>query len=136
MPRPLAFLALALALLAVPAFGSDSSSGTNLVPNNHGGYNVAQPNAPGFGSDNTPAGTSLVPNNHGGYNTVQPGAGPIAIPFFGSQGFASKVIAQSHAKKNFVMVAIIVDDGHGKHTVYKRVYYATPEEAEAAKAKL
>ena len=136
MPRPFAFLALAL--LAAPAFGSDAPAGTALVPNNHGGYNVVQPDAPGFGSDTpaTPVGTSLVPNNHGGYNVVQPGARGISIPFFGSHGFASKVIAHSHDEKSFVLVPIVVDDGHGKHTVYKRVYYPTPEDAEAAKAKL
>jgi hypothetical protein len=95
-----------LALLVVPAFG-DNSSGTSLVPNNHGGYNVIEGNAP-----------------------------PPAIPFFGSHGFATKVIAQSHDKKSFILVPVVQDDGHGKHTVYKRVYFATPEEAEAAKAKL
>jgi hypothetical protein len=135
MLRPLAFLALAL--LAAPAFGSDTDTGTALVPNNHGGYNVVQPGAPGFGSgSDTPVGTALVPNNHGGYNVVQPGAHGITIPFFGSHGFAAKVIEHSHDPKSFVMVAVVVDDGHGKHTVYKRVYYPTPEDAEAAKAKL
>jgi hypothetical protein len=105
MLRPLPFLAIAL--LAVPAFG-DNSTGTSLIPNNHGGYNVIEGNAP-----------------------------PPAIPFFGSHGFAAKVIAHSHDKKSFIIVPVVQDDGHGnKHTVYHKVYFATPEEAEAAKAKL
>jgi hypothetical protein len=104
MLRPLAFLAL----LTVPAFASDTSGGTSLIPNNHGGYNV-----------------------------VQNGASPITVPFFGSEGYAAHVIAHSHDKKSFILVPGVQDDGHGnKHTVYKKIYFATPEEAEAAKAKL
>jgi len=105
MSRPLAFLALAF--LAVPAFGNDNSSGTFLVPNNHGGYNV-----------------------------VQSGAPPVSIPFFGSHGYASTVIVHSRDKKSFILVPVVQDNGHSKVTVYQRIYFATPEEAEAAKAKL
>jgi hypothetical protein len=105
MSRPLAFFALLI--LAAPAFGNDTSSGTFLVPNNHGGYNVIQGSPP-----------------------------PAALPFFGSHGYATSVIAHSHDKKNFILVPVVQDNGHGKYTVYQRIYFATPEEAEAAKAKL
>ena len=85
-------------------------------------------------NDNNSTGTALVPNNHGGYNVVQPGARPISIPLFGSHGFASVVIAHSHDKKKFILVPVIEDVGHGvKITVYKRIYFATAEEAEAAR---
>ena len=81
-----------------------------------------------------PAGTALVPNNLGGYNVVQPGAHAVSIPFFGTQGYAAGVIAHSHDKPKFILVPVIEDVGHGsKITVYKRIYFATAEEAEAAK---
>ncbi len=98
-------LIAALSLLAASAYATDSGGATVLVTNNHGGYNVAEP-----------------------------GARPGPLPFFGTKGFAAKVIAHSHDKVRFILVPVIEDVGHGgKITVYKRVYFATPEEAEAAK---
>ncbi len=90
--------------------------------------------AAGAYADDTSGGPALVPNNHGGYNVVQPGARPISIPFFGPQGYSAQVIAQSHEKPKFILVPVVQDDGHGnKHTVYKKVRFATAEEAEAAR---
>jgi hypothetical protein len=85
--------------------------------------------------DNPNPGTSLVPNNHGGYNVVQTGGRPISLGFFGSQGYAAKVIAESRAEKpRFILRPVVEDVGHGsKIVVFKRVYFATAEEAEAAK---
>jgi hypothetical protein len=80
--------------------------------------------------------TFLVPNPHGGYNVVQSGGPPSSIPFFGSHGFASNVVAHAHDKPKFILRPFLEDDGHGKKiTVYKRIYFATPEEAEAANLK-
>jgi hypothetical protein len=90
---------------------------------------------PNTGTPST--GTALVPNNHGGYNVVQPSAAT-SIGFFGPQGYASNVIAHSHDyKPNFVLQPVVEDMGHGnKVVVYKKIYFATPEEAEAAKTKV
>ena len=88
-------------------------------------------------ADNASSGPFLVPSPHGGYNVVQGGGPPASIPFFGSHGFAAKAIAHAHDKKNFVIVPVVQDDGHGnKHTVYSKVYVAAPEEPAAAKAKM
>jgi len=82
-------------------------------------------------------GTVLVPNSHGGYNVTQAGAHAISIPFFGTHGYAARVIAEGHNKPNFILVPGVEDVGHGsKVVVYHRVYFATPEEAEAARLKL
>ncbi len=79
-------------------------------------------------------GTALVPNNHGGYNVVQPGASSIAVPFFGAHGAAAVIIARSHEKPKFILVPVVQDAGHGNpHTVYKKIFFATAEEAEAAR---
>ena len=84
-------------------------------------------------SDN-PGGTSLVTNNHGGYNVVQPGGHAFTLPFFGSKGYAAKVDAAAHEPPIFILVPVVQDVGHGdKITVYKRIYFATAEQAEAAK---
>ena len=85
-------------------------------------------------ADDTVSGTALIPNNHGGYNVVQPGAHPISIPIFGPHGFSDQVIAQSHEKPKFILKPVVQDDGHGnKHTIYKKIRFATAEEAEAAR---
>jgi hypothetical protein len=92
----------------------------------------------GANANDTDKGTGLVPNSHGGYNVVQQGASPISIPFFGKHGYAAHVIAESHENKkpNFILVPVSEDVGHGaKITVYKKIRFATPEEAEAAKSK-
>jgi hypothetical protein len=90
--------------------------------------------ASAYATDPSAAGTVLVTNNHGGYNVAEPGARPATLPFFGTKGFAAKVIAHSHDKVRFILVPVVEDVGHGgKITVYKRIYFATPEEAEAAK---
>ncbi len=126
----------AMTALAAGAYANDSDSGTGLVPNNHGGYNVVQPNAAPQGGGGLLNGTSLVPNNHGSYNVVQPNARPITLPFFGSNGYAAHVIADSHNEKpKFVLKAVgLQDDGHGgKHIIYKKIRYATAEQAEAAR---
>jgi len=83
--------------------------------------------------------TLLVPNPHGGYNVIQQGVQRGSIPFFGPHGFAAHVQEQAreeaHQKPKFILVPRVVDDGHGnKHTVYKKLRFATAEEAEAAKA--
>ena len=84
------------------------------------------------------SGTALVTNNHGGYNVVQPGAqgGAVVLPFFGSHGYAAHVIAVAHTEKpKFILKPVVEDVGHGqKIVVYKKIYYATAEDAEAAKA--
>jgi hypothetical protein len=77
--------------------------------------------------------TFIVQNPHGGYNTIQGGPPPSAVPFFGPHGYASAVAAHAHDPIKFILVSKVIDDGHGKHTVYQRVYYSTPEEAQAAK---
>jgi hypothetical protein len=87
--------------------------------------------------DTTPStGTVLVPNNHGGYNTANPNARATAItviPFFGSHGYAAHVAAHSEdTKPKFIIRPVVVDSGHGKVTVYKKIFFATPEEAAAA----
>ena len=81
------------------------------------------------------SGTALVPNNHGGFNVVQPGARPISIPFFGSQGYAARVAAESHSEKpKFILKPVVQDVGHGNpHIVYKKIHFATAEEAEAVR---
>jgi opacity protein-like surface antigen len=76
-----------------------------------------------------------VQNPHGGYNVIQGGAPHQGLAFFGAGGFASHAIAHAHDKPNFILRPTLEDDGHGKKiVVYKKIYYATPEEAEAAKA--
>jgi hypothetical protein len=85
------------------------------------------------------AGTALVTNNHGGYNVVQPGAQAAALPFFGSHGYAAHVVqeARTGEKPKFILVPVAEDVGHGqKVIVYKKIYFATAEEAAAAKAKM
>lgn len=75
---------------------------------------------------------------HGGYNVIQGGAPAPSLPFFGSHGYAVKVVAEErlHKKKSFIIVPTQEDDGHGnKHTVYKKVFFATPDEAAAAQAR-
>jgi len=116
--------ALALAALAAGAQASDSDSGTFVVPSPHGGYNVIQ----GGGK---PASIALF----GFHNVSQGGGKPASIPFFGSFGFTPQVIAQSHEKPKYILrPAGMVDDGHGsKHMIYKKIYFATAEEAEAAR---
>ncbi len=90
----------------------------------------------GVYADNNASGTTLVPNNHGGYNVTQTGAPHASIPFFGSHGFAATVAEHSHEKPKFILQPGSQDDGHGnKHTVYKKIRFATAEEAEAAKLK-
>ena len=126
----------AAAALAAGAYANDSDSGTALVPNNHGGYNVVEPSAMPQNGAGLLNGTSLVPNNHGSYNVVQPNARPVSVPLFGSNGFAARVITESHNEKpKFVLKAVgVQDDGHGgKHIIYKKIRYATAEEAEAAR---
>ena len=104
-PMKLALTVLAMAALAAGAYANDTSSGTYLVPNGHGGFNVAQ----------------------GGEQSG-------SIAFFGSHGFAANVIAHSQDKPKFIIVPAVQDDGHGnKHTIYHKVFFATAEEAEAAK---
>ncbi len=125
-----------MAALAAGAHANDADSGTALVPNNHGGYDVVQPAAMPQNGSGLINGTALVPNNHGGYNVVQPGARPVTIPFFGSNGYAAHVIAQSHNEKpKFFLKAVgVQDDGHGsKHQIYKKIWFATAEDAEAAR---
>jgi len=88
----------------------------------------------GARANDNDAGTVLVPNNHGGYNVVQTGASPVSIPFFGPKGYASIVIAHSHDKPKFILAPVVEDLGHGgKITVYKKIYFATAEQAEAAR---
>jgi len=139
----LTLTALAMAALVSAAYADDNSNGTFLAPSPHGGYNAIQAGGPPssspiFGSHgNASSGTFLAPSPHGGYNVIQAGGPPASIPFFGSHGYATKMIAEEHApgyKKNFILQPVVIDDGHGKHTVYKKIYFATAEEAEAAKA--
>lgn len=135
----LPFTILAVTALAAGAYANDSDTGTALVPNNHGGYNVVEPSAMpqnGAGLLNGTNGTSLVPNNHGSYNVVQPNPRRMIVPIFGSNGYASQVIAESHNDKpKFILKAVgVQDDGHGsKHIIYKKIRYATAEQAEAAR---
>jgi len=99
--------ALSLILAAGSALADPDSSSTYQVQSPHGGYNVIQGNAP-----------------HAG------------LAFFGAGGFASSVVAHSHDKPKFILKAGLEDDGHGKKiVVYKKVYYATAEDAEAARLK-
>jgi hypothetical protein len=83
-------------------------------------------------------GTVLVQNGHGGYNVTQLGAAPATLPFFGAHGAAAQMVAESHEKPKFLLVpAGTQDDGHGgKHQIYKKLRFATAEDAAAAKAKL
>jgi opacity protein-like surface antigen len=75
----------------------------------------------------------LVASPHGGYNVIQGGQAHGAIAFFGSHGFAA---VHAHDKPSYIIRPYIAMDGHGnKHTVYKKIYFATPEEAEAARGK-
>jgi hypothetical protein len=82
-------------------------------------------------------GTSYqVQNPHGGYNVIQGSAPHQGLAFFGSGGYAAHAMEHAHDKPNFILVPSLEDDGHGKKiVVYKKIYYATPEEAEAAKAR-
>ena len=78
----------------------------------------------------------VVANPHGGYNVIQSGGHHGSIPFFGFHGFASKVIAHSHDKPKYILRPVVEDVGHGsKIVVYKKIYFATAEEAEAARLK-
>lgn len=98
---------LAVAALAVGAYGNDGDSGAYVVQGPHGGYNV-----------------------------IQAGGHPASIPFFGFHGFAVHAIALSHEKPKYILHPVTQDDGHGnKLVVYKKIYYRTAEEAEAAKSK-
>ena len=128
-------LFLPLFALAVLPFASlaDDSNGNSapfIVQNPHGGYNTIQSTKP------PPSDPFIVLNPHGGYSTIQSTKPPAAIPFFGPVGFAHNAVVHSQDPKSFVLVPVVVDNGHGKYTVYKKVYYATPEDAAAAKAKL
>jgi hypothetical protein len=79
----------------------------------------------------------IVQNSHGGYNVIQPTGRKDSLPLFGSHGYAAVVVQQSHQPLKFVLVPVVQDMGHGqKVTVYKRVYFPTAEDAEAAKVKL
>jgi hypothetical protein len=83
--------------------------------------------------------TLLIPNSHGGYNVIQQGGQRGSIPLFGPHGFAAHMREQARVDANekpkFIIYPVVEDDGHGnKHTVYKKVKFATAEEAEAAKA--
>jgi hypothetical protein len=131
--------ALALGSLAATLHASDTDTGTALVPNSHGGYDVTHPDVRKDKNEGD-LGTALVTNNHGGYNVTNPGAarkGKITLPFFGEHGYASKVISESKGKPNFVLIPTVEDVGHGaKVVVFKKVYFATPEEAEAAKVSM
>jgi len=81
--------------------------------------------------------TLLVPNSHGGYNVIQAGGRRGSVPFFGVHGFAAHASAHAGDKPVFILHAVVQDDGHGnKHTVYQKIRFATPEQAEAAKLKL
>ena len=109
MKLPFSAALIALALLTTGAYANDGGSA---------------------------AGTTLISNNHGGYNVSQPGARPISMPFFGSKGYAAQVNAHAHDKPKFILVPVLEDMGHGsKTTVYKRIYFATAEQAEAARLK-
>ena len=121
-----------MAALPFAAMADDSNGNSSpfIVPNPHGGYNTIQSTKP-------PASDPfIVLSPHGGYNTIQSTRPPAALPFFGNVGFAHNAMVHAHDPKSFLIVPVVVDDGHGKHTVYQRVYYATPEDAAAAKAKL
>lgn len=122
---------LAAALTAARANDGDSSTGTALVTNNHGGYNVVEPSA-------AQPTSALITNNHGGYNVVNPSIQHNSLPFFGTHGYATKVIAEAHDEKpKFILVPVVEDVGHGsKIVVFKRVYFATAEEAEQAKGNM
>jgi len=86
-------------------------------------------------NDGAPA-TFQVQNPHGGYSVIQAGGPPATLPLFGLHGFGALVIAHSHDKRRFILRPTLEDDGHGKKiTVYKKIYYATAEEAEAARLK-
>jgi hypothetical protein len=140
--------ALALTLLAagVPgAFADPTASSGDQVQSPHGGYNVIQGGArpsgnalfgPG-GLFSTPAPNSgdQVQNPHGGYNVIQGGNKPSSIAVFGSGGFLAQAKTHPHDKPSFILrPAGFEDNGHGgKIAIYKKIYYATPEEAEAAK---
>jgi len=88
-------------------------------------------------ADGSAAGTALVSNNHGGYNVTEPGARHGSLPFFGTHGYATKVIAESHEPPKFILVPVVEDVGHGgKVVVFKKIYFATAEEAAAAKANM
>lgn len=102
--KPISIAALALAAAALHAGADDA--GTKLVANNHGGYNVASANPAKLGT----------------------------LPFFGAHGFASHVVAKSKEPPKFILVPVVQDDGHVKHVVYHKVFFATAAEAAAAKA--
>jgi hypothetical protein len=106
MKLPLIFLSLAA--FAVCAYADDTNGGSGS--------------------------SFLVPNGHGGYNVNQAGGPPSSIPFFGFHGYASHVVAQSQNEKpKFILKPVVIDDGHGKHVVYKKIRFATAEQAEAAR---
>jgi hypothetical protein len=99
---------------------------------------IAGLTAGAYANDADTAGTALVPNNHGGYNVVQPGSHPISLPFFGAHGYAAHVMAESRTaeKPKFILVPGVQDAGHGNpHVVYHKKFFATAEEAEAARLK-
>jgi hypothetical protein len=140
--------ALALAALAASTYANDSdsssssSTGNLLVPSGHGGYNVVQGSALPqstalFGPHGSTSNNFLVPSPHGGYNVVQGKGLPESMPFFGSNGYARNAVEIDKATpKKFVLQPMVIDDGHGKHTVYKKVYFATAEEAAASREKV
>jgi hypothetical protein len=138
----IALAALAVVPAAALANDTDSGSAPYMVASPHGGYSTiqsTQPPASGslFGNkSDTSNAPFIVPNPHGSYNTIQSTHPPATIPFFGKQGFAHNAMEHADDPKYFVLVPKVIDDGHGKHTVYQKVYYATPEDAAAAKAKL
>jgi hypothetical protein len=89
---------------------------------------------PSSRADDADSGTSLVTNNHGGYNTVQNGVHrAVIIPFFGFNGFAAHVHATSKQPKSYLIHPVVQGTGHDQHTVYHKVQYASPADAEAAK---
>jgi len=132
---------LALSLLTAGAYADPAASTGDQVQNPHGGYNVIQGGAKqsgnalfgagGLFSSPAPSATYQAQSPHGGYTVVQ-GTKHSSIALFGTGGFAARA---AHEKPNFILrPAGYEDNGHGgKIAIYKKVYYATPEEAEAAR---
>ena len=141
MKIPLTALAL-LALACGARANDDSGSSANplIVQSPHGGYNTIQNGQlPAtrsiFGShDNNSSNTFIVASPHGGYNTIQSTKPPATTAFFGFNGAAAHIIKVSHEPKKFILVPFVKDMNGAKVTVYKRVYYPTAEDAEAAQA--
>jgi hypothetical protein len=95
--------------------------------------------ASGASANDNDNATFMVANPHGGYNVIQANGPPAAIPFFGNQGFATRVIQQqaqdSKKPRRYILKPVSQGDGHSNHVVYHKIYFATAEEAEAAKGK-